>query len=211
MLNRIAKREAAIVSPVAGTTWDVIEVHLDLDGYPVTLLDTAGIRDSADPVEQEGVRRARERASEADLVLWVYDAEEPPSRSRATTFAAPVVWYIQNKIDLMPPEVRAERKTDTEFKLSNIVFYLSAITGLGLAGFLTKLAAHAESYFGSELALLSRERHRKLLTEARTALDRVLGEGAKTEELVAEELRSASHALGRLTGRVQKLSKTFWM
>ena len=65
------RREAAIVSPVAGTTRDVIEVHLDLDGYPVTLLDTAGIRDSADPVEQEGVRRARERASEADLVLWV--------------------------------------------------------------------------------------------------------------------------------------------
>ena len=71
LLNRIARREAAIVSPIPGTTRDVIEVHLDLDGYPVTLLDTAGIRDSDDPVEQEGVRRARERAAEADLVLWV--------------------------------------------------------------------------------------------------------------------------------------------
>ena len=76
LLNRIARREAAIVSPYAGTTRDVIEVHLDLDGYPVTLLDTAGIRDTDDPVEQEGVRRARERAAGADLVLWVVDASD---------------------------------------------------------------------------------------------------------------------------------------
>ena len=70
------RREAAIVSPYAGTTRDVIEVHLDLGGLPVTLLDTAGIRESSDPVEQEGVRRARERAATADLVLWVEDARE---------------------------------------------------------------------------------------------------------------------------------------
>ena len=74
LLNRLARREAAIVSPYPGTTRDVIEVHLDLGGYPVTLLDTAGIRESDDPVEQEGVRRARERAAAADLVLWVIDA-----------------------------------------------------------------------------------------------------------------------------------------
>ena len=74
LLNRLARREAAIVSPYAGTTRDVIEVHLDLGGWPVTLLDTAGIRDTQDPVELEGVRRARERAAGADLVLWVVDA-----------------------------------------------------------------------------------------------------------------------------------------
>ena len=74
LLNRLARREAAIVSPYPGTTRDVIEVHLDLDGYPVTLLDTAGIRESDDPVEREGVRRARARAAAADLVLWVTDA-----------------------------------------------------------------------------------------------------------------------------------------
>ncbi len=74
LLNRIARREAAIVSPYAGTTRDVIEVHLDLDGWPVTLLDTAGIRETEDPIEMEGVRRARERAAAADLVLWVEDA-----------------------------------------------------------------------------------------------------------------------------------------
>ena len=76
LLNRLARREAAIVSPYAGTTRDVIEVHLDLGGWPVTLLDTAGIRDTDDPVEMEGVRRARERARGADLVLWVVDAGE---------------------------------------------------------------------------------------------------------------------------------------
>lgn len=74
LLNRIAKREAAIVSPYAGTTRDVIELHLDLDGLPVTLLDTAGIRETDDPVEIEGVRRARERAGAADLILWVVEA-----------------------------------------------------------------------------------------------------------------------------------------
>ena len=74
LLNRLARREAAIVSPYAGTTRDVIEVHLDLGGYPVTLLDTAGVRESDDPVEQEGVRRARARAEAADLVLWVVEA-----------------------------------------------------------------------------------------------------------------------------------------
>jgi len=73
LLNRLANREAAIVSPYAGTTRDVIEVHLDLGGWPVTVLDTAGIRETGDPVEMEGVRRARERADAADLVLWVFD------------------------------------------------------------------------------------------------------------------------------------------
>ena len=74
LLNLLARREAAIVSPYAGTTRDVIEVHLDLGGMPVTLLDTAGIRETDDPVELEGVRRARDRAAGADLVLWVVDA-----------------------------------------------------------------------------------------------------------------------------------------
>ena len=88
LLNRLAKREAAIVSPYAGTTRDVIEVHLDLGGWPVTLLDTAGIRDSEDPVELEGVRRARERAQGADLVLWVVDAAEEGADDGAKNAAA---------------------------------------------------------------------------------------------------------------------------
>src|ERR1043165_4339913 len=84
LLNRLARREAAIVSPYAGTTRDVIEVHIDLGGYPVTLLDTAGIRESDDPVEQEGVRRAQARAVAADLVLWVVDASDRAGSGPAT-------------------------------------------------------------------------------------------------------------------------------
>ena len=82
LMNQLARREVAIVSPHAGTTRDVIEVQLDLDGYPVTVIDTAGIRETDDPVEQEGVRRARARAAEADLVLWLADARGRGSRAR---------------------------------------------------------------------------------------------------------------------------------
>src|SRR5213075_665535 len=97
LLNRLARREAAIVSPYAGTTRDLIEVHLDLGGYPVTLLDTAGVRESDDPVEQEGVRRARARAEAADLVLWVEEAGEggAPPLGRSETKKQ---WIIHNKI-----------------------------------------------------------------------------------------------------------------
>src|SRR3954462_4323962 len=108
LLNRIARREAAIVSPYAGTTRDVIEVHLDLEGYPVTLLDTAGIRDSDDSVEQEGVRRARARAAEADLVLWVVDGSEPLADgagagplAEAGLPADQALWIVENKADLI--------------------------------------------------------------------------------------------------------------
>ena len=103
LLNRIARREAAIVSPVAGTTRDVIEVHLDLGGYPVTVLDTAGIRESDDPVEQEGVRRARERARQADLILWVEDAAAPSAQADPAVQATPT-WIVRNKIDLISKE-----------------------------------------------------------------------------------------------------------
>src|SRR5881398_366101 len=95
LMNQLARREVAIVSPHAGTTRDIIEVQLDLDGYPVTVIDTAGIRETDDPVEQEGVRRARARAEDADLVLWLTDA----SNERIAHDAAPL-WLVRNKIDL---------------------------------------------------------------------------------------------------------------
>src|SRR5258705_2611246 len=96
LINQLARREVAIVSPHAGTTRDIIEVQLDLDGYPVTVIDTAGIRETDDPVEQEGVRRALARAAEADLVLWMIDAQH---EQRPQVGAAPL-WTWRNKIDL---------------------------------------------------------------------------------------------------------------
>ncbi len=157
LLNRIARREAAIVSPIPGTTRDVIEVHLDLDGYPVTLLDTAGIRDSDDPVEQEGVRRAQQRASDADLVLWVCDATDGTAQCETSPVSESVTkWVVRNKIDLLASEKEDELRKRNEFNLSSIVFTLSAATGLGVAEFLAQLTAYAKSYFGVESSLLTR-------------------------------------------------------
>src|SRR4029079_4221864 len=96
LINLLARRDVAIVSPHAGTTRDIIEVQLDLDGYPVTVIDTAGIRETDDPVEQEGVRRARARAGEADLVLRLADTDDAPIAHEGN---APV-WLVRNKIDL---------------------------------------------------------------------------------------------------------------
>ena len=208
LLNRIARREAAIVSPQPGTTRDVIEVHLDLDGYPVTLLDTAGIRDSDDPVEQEGVRRARERAAEADLVLWVVDAGQEGSANGRPSLAdiqgragapGPDTWVVQNKSDMVNTTLRSELKV-TQSKQ----FLASAKTGEGIEALLEALSRHVAAYFQAEPALITRQRHRRALQETAAALDRALAEGAAAgrEDIVAEELRLAARTLGRLTGRV---------
>src|SRR6478672_10815159 len=104
LFNRLARRDAAIVSPYPGTTRDVLEIHLDLDGYPVTVLDTAGIRPSDDPIEREGVRRATEQARNADLVLWISDAADADALRRRQEFLVSnhaAVWTIVNKMDLV--------------------------------------------------------------------------------------------------------------
>jgi tRNA modification GTPase len=247
LLNRIARREAAIVSPQPGTTRDVIEVHLDLDGYPVTLVDTAGIRVSDDPVEQEGVRRARERAAAADLVLWVVDARDPvksgvaynpsdqeyvihkddlqtiegslfdldqaPRDLVATTASldpdantAPEHWLIRNKVDLLSTiDPRNETKDDNNELEHNFIecvreHSISAADGTGIDSLLEELANTVRSSTGSEPALITRARHRAALKETSSALSRALPGTA--DDFLAEELRLAARALGRLTGRV---------
>ena len=196
LLNRLARREAAIVSPHAGTTRDVIEVHLDLDGYPVTLIDTAGIRDTNDPVEQEGVRRARERARTADLVLWLVDANDAIEPAKDGTENHAPVWTVRNKIDVFSgnaalPELRAH------------VFDISASRGDGVQELVTNLVSFAQDFFGSgESGLISRVRHRTLLQETADSLERAITVAGHGDELFAENLRIAIHSLGRLTGRV---------
>ncbi len=194
LLNRIAKREAAIVSPHAGTTRDVIEVHLDLDGYPVTLLDTAGVRETDDPVEQEGVRRARDRAASADLVLWMSDVSGHGLAASSGDSQVPV-WDVRNKLDLI---AGAGQAADGGTR-----FDISAASGKGVDHLILALMRYARDYFGSgETALIGRSRHRVLLRETADALGRSLAARSAGEELIAEELRIAVHSLGRLTGRV---------
>ena len=201
LINLLARREVAIVSPHAGTTRDIIEVQLDLDGYPVTVIDTAGIRETDDPVEQEGVRRARMRAADADLVLWMTDARQAQHGidARVSAKSTPV-WLVRNKIDLgedfgaggsFPPAA------------GGIVFGISASRGDGVGDLIAALVNFAKDYLGSgEGGLIGRDRQRKLLEQTASSLQRsiaVLGQG---EELAAEELRAASNSLGRLLGRV---------
>jgi len=102
LLNRIAGREAAITSPYAGTTRDIVEVAIDLAGYPVVLADTAGLRDSSNPVEQEGLRRARARAAMAEIRLFVFDARNPAEAAGAAAWLGPDTILVANKIDLLP-------------------------------------------------------------------------------------------------------------
>jgi tRNA modification GTPase len=194
LMNRLAQRDVAIVTPHAGTTRDVIEVHLDLGGYPIALLDTAGIRETHDPVEIEGVQRARARAQAADLVLWVTDATaEAGDIGQA---GAAEVWQVRNKIDL-PGADPAPCQTGRTLAIS-------ALTGAGLPELIAALARHAEATLaGAEMSLVTRERHRVALRKVVAALDRALAEGPTgREDIVAEELRLAGREIGRLTGRV---------
>lgn len=192
LINQLARREVAIVSPHAGTTRDVIEVQLDLDGYPVTVIDTAGIRETDDPVEQEGVRRARARAAEADLVLWLADGAAPQSAHQSAT----PVWHVRNKIDLGAHHGSGEAS-------SHQMFAISAARGDGIPELIAALVDFAHAYFGtSEGGLISRTRQRKLLEETADSLRRSIDVVGQGEELAAEELRAAAHSLGRLLGRV---------
>lgn len=195
LMNQLARREVAIVSPHAGTTRDAIEVQLDLDGYPVTVIDTAGIRETDDPVEQEGVRRARARAAEADLVLWLDDT----SNMEMSYHGQAPVWLVRNKSDLEAggrPGVRDEQGRAA-------VLRISAKRGDGVAELISALVRFAQDYFGSgESGLISRARQRKLLRQTADSLRRSLEVAGEGEELAAEELRAAAFSLGRLLGRV---------
>ena len=195
LMNQLARREVAIVSPHAGTTRDVIEVQLDLDGYPVTVIDTAGIRETDDPVEQEGVRRARARAAEADLVLWLTDSKEGMAKHEG---GAPV-WLMRNKIDLDSGEAAATNSDSSAGR----AFRISARRGDGIAELVVALVGFAQDFFGaSEGGLITRERQRKLLQETALSLRRSVAAIGQGEELAAEELRAAAYSLGRLLGRV---------
>jgi tRNA modification GTPase len=208
LLNRLARRDAAIVSPHAGTTRDVIEVQLDLAGFPVILRDTAGLREASDPVEQEGVRRAQDAVTDANLVLWVVDAagiDAGMSLAQQQLSGAHVQhWIILNKTDLLAPGAAQEFGSRIADQAGvKTLLTISATSGAGIDDLVRALAAFAERFFTDEPALVTRERHRVALREAGQALDGALRLGPQGgEELVAEQVRLATRALERLTGRV---------
>jgi tRNA modification GTPase len=191
LMNVLAKRDVAIVSEEAGTTRDVIEVHLDLGGLPVILADTAGIREGTGRVEAEGVRRALARAEDADVVLWVVDATDP-------------VWGPPARLRTIV-RVSALNKTDIARDVAQVardVVRVSARTGEGLDALVARLAEIAESAMGGTgQAAITRTRHRQELVSARDALQRFVNHDL-SPELQAEEFRIAARHLGRLTGAI---------
>ncbi len=190
LLNAIAGREAAIVSVHAGTTRDPIEVDLDLGGYPVTLVDTAGLRPTEDPVEREGIARALARARGADLVLWLRDGPATEgAESRPVTDGE--VWTLRTKADLTPLAGPTRGRA------------VSARTGAGLADLTAALTRFAAARLvGGETAVVTRLRHRLALEGARRSLAPVADGSVRDGEIVAEHLRSATRALEALVGRV---------
>jgi len=196
LLNRLAGREAAIVSAEAGTTRDVIEVHLDLGGWPAILADTAGLREAEAAIEAEGVRRALRRAERADLKLAVFDASQAPALDAATlAMVDDATLVVLNKSDLVTgplPERVAGRPTVA----------VSARQGDGIEALLDRLAQDLERRLaGGAAPLLTRARHRAAAEAARQAL---AGWSARGDlGLAAEAVRAAAAALGRITGRVE--------
>jgi tRNA modification GTPase len=195
LLNRLVQREAAIVTPIAGTTRDVIEVQLDLGGYPVLLADTAGLREAADLVESEGIRRALARAGSADLRIALFDATTWPALDPMTlALVDDDTLPVLNKVDRQP--LPADARIGGRAALP-----LSLATGEGFARLLTQLTELVgERYAPGEAPFLTRARHRTALEECRAALRRAVE--APLPELVAEDLRLAVRALGRITGAV---------
>jgi tRNA modification GTPase len=194
LLNWLARRDAAIVSERAGTTRDVIDVAMDLGGYPVVLADTAGLREVADGIEEEGVRRARRRAEAADLRILVVDGQDEAGFGDAADLVDGSTILVLNKSDLGPARVVTD-------KPSLGTFAISVRTGAGIDGFLEGLEAVVRDRIGLAVQpALTRARHREALEECLDALRRSLG--APLPELTAEDLRLATRSLGRITGRV---------
>ena len=195
LLNWLSKRDAAIVSEVAGTTRDIIEIHLDIFGYPILVADTAGLREGADFIESEGIRRARAWAETADLVLDLADARFAGERQGAVSGNAERI-LIATKADLLSD---AERDPLNKDRIT-----VSVATGEGMDRLLAMIADKAAALMDlGEAPAITRARHRDGLTESLEHLRRALAQCAfEAEEfgveygLVAEDLRLAARALG---------------
>ncbi|MDO3435921.1 tRNA uridine-5-carboxymethylaminomethyl(34) synthesis GTPase MnmE [Rhizobium sp. CBN3] len=189
LLNALARRDVAIVTDIAGTTRDVLQVDLDIDGYLVKLYDTAGLRQADDRVEMEGVRRAHVALRDADLALLLVDMSNPT---------------IPGDLEQTLPHVTVGTKKDlVETGSDRYDLEISTLTGDGLSE-LRQLIGRvvAERFSGLSLAIPSRQRHKDSLTKCLAALDAAISEIDADLELRTEQLRLAAEYLGRITGRV---------
>ena len=192
LINALARRDVAIVSDRPGTTRDVLEARLDIGGVPVTVVDTAGLRESEDEIERIGVDRARARIDAADLVLWLSDDEVDSVTERMGTQEQ---WQIRTKIDLSDPSMSG--------RIGDNRYAVSAKTGAGLDALLDGLQAFVGRTVSGEMALVTRARHRIELEDALRYMEGALRlDYVEDSELVAEDLRLAGQCLGRLTGRI---------
>jgi len=200
LMNRLAGYDAAIVTPVPGTTRDPLREHIALDGLPINIVDTAGLRSSNDPIESEGIRRSHAAVARADHALWVVDVREPFDAALAAARSAlgdeQPLTIVQNKVDLIDEgPARLER--------DNVpVISLSALTGEGLPLLTTHLRSIAGFAGESGGTISARTRHLAALARAQASVEAARDElrQSRALELVAEELRQAQLALGEITG-----------
>jgi tRNA modification GTPase len=193
LLNILAQRDAAIVSATAGTTRDVIEVRLDLGGFPVLAADTAGLREARDEIEAEGIRRARHWAGAADLKIAVFAVDDPAAARDAADVVDLETIVVLNKVDLGEPDWTPPPAIGH--------FPVSVATGQGLDALISGVTEAVAARIDVGAApLMTRARHRAAVTECAEALDRAVA--APLPELAAEDLRLAVRALGRITGAV---------
>jgi tRNA modification GTPase len=197
LLNALVRRDVAITSPTPGTTRDTLDVHLDVQGLPLTLMDTAGLRNSEDAIEREGIARARARMREADLVLVLESGEDAPLDAFLEELPEAIpLWRIRTQIDLLD--------SDEQQRLSqSYTHVLSAVSGQGLDALLSALADFFRDHAveGAQAAL-TRVRHRTQVLDALRWMDGVLGEPDRPLEILAEELRYATDSLSKLVGHV---------
>ncbi len=194
LLNVLARRDAAIVSDKPGTTRDVVEVRLDLNGYPVVVSDTAGMRETEEEIEAEGVRRAFARVKAAQIVVWLIDGAQLEPLPPPSELSAEKLLVVVNKAELLP--AREAHPMDPDL-------LISVHTGEGIEELIKRLADEAAVRLASsETVPLTRERHRRELETAEESL-RAFLQGAPEElELRCEDLRRAANCIGRLTGRI---------
>ncbi|MEP1471339.1 MAG: tRNA uridine-5-carboxymethylaminomethyl(34) synthesis GTPase MnmE [Halieaceae bacterium] len=207
LLNALAGQDTAIVTPIQGTTRDVLREHIQIDGMPLHIVDTAGLRDSNDPIEQEGIRRAREEMTSADRILLVIDdtistnditIDKLLIDSERTLLNDIPVTVVRNKCDLsgVTPGLKAEDDSD--------VIYLSAATGAGLIDLKQHLLVSMGYKQNTEGKFSARRRHWQALEKARECLEegRLQLTGTGAGELLAEDLRRCQNHLGTITGTV---------